>query len=87
MSADRLRDDSFSMPRCARRSTLRRSTFDARWSPSKRFTHSCPFEEKNEAKRLGAKWDPSGKVWYVTDNMKPEPFKSSNLKVWFAIIA
>jgi len=28
----------------------------------------CPFEDKNEAKNLGAKWDPSIKKWYVKDS-------------------
>ena len=26
-----------------------------------------PFAEKDEAKRLGARWDPANKVWYVKD--------------------
>jgi hypothetical protein len=28
-----------------------------------------PFAEKDEAKRLGAKWDPSAKVWYAPDGI------------------
>ncbi|MBS0371452.1 MAG: hypothetical protein JSS57_19900 [Proteobacteria bacterium] len=26
-----------------------------------------PFAEKDEAKRLGARWDPANKIWYVKD--------------------
>lgn len=26
-----------------------------------------PFAEKDEAKRLGARWDPANKTWYVRD--------------------
>lgn len=26
-----------------------------------------PFAEKDEAKRLGARWDPANKTWYVKD--------------------
>lgn len=28
---------------------------------------NCPYEEKDEAKRLGAKWDSSRKKWYYTN--------------------
>lgn len=27
-----------------------------------------PFKEKDEAKRLGARWDPNMKKWYVCRN-------------------
>jgi hypothetical protein len=32
-----------------------------------------PFQEKDEAKRLGARWDPQGKIWFVPDGVDPEP--------------
>ena len=28
---------------------------------------NVPFEQKDEAKRLGARWDPARKVWYVVN--------------------
>ena len=30
---------------------------------------NVPFEEKEEAKKLGAKWDPSRKLWYIPKDM------------------
>lgn len=33
-----------------------------------------PFEEKDDAKKLGARWDPSARRWYVPDGIAPEPF-------------
>ena len=33
-----------------------------------------PFEDKDEAKRLGARWDASVRAWYVPDALDPEPF-------------
>ena len=29
-----------------------------------------PFCEKDEARRLGARWDPAQKVWYVPANLR-----------------
>jgi hypothetical protein len=34
-----------------------------------------PFNEKDEAQRLGARWDPSQKVWYVPANVDPAPLQ------------
>lgn len=34
-----------------------------------------PFAEKDEAKVLGARWDPVNKVWYVPDSLDNAPFK------------
>lgn len=34
---------------------------------------AVPFAEKDEAKALGAKWDPSLKVWYVPDGVALPP--------------
>lgn len=36
---------------------------------------SVPFEEKDRAKELGARWDPDEKRWYFTDESKSELFK------------
>ena len=33
-----------------------------------------PFKEKDEAKALGAWWDPKIRKWYVPQGLKPEPF-------------
>ncbi|MBS1191096.1 MAG: hypothetical protein H6R10_2888 [Rhodocyclaceae bacterium] len=33
-----------------------------------------PFAEKDEAKRLGARWDPARKVWYVQNQADLAPF-------------
>lgn len=33
-----------------------------------------PFSEKDEAKRLGARWDSGRKLWFVPDGENPAPF-------------
>ena len=33
-----------------------------------------PFEEKDSAKKLGARWDATRKVWYVEDLPNLAPF-------------
>ncbi len=33
-----------------------------------------PIEEKDQARRLGAKWDAARKTWYVEDVERLEPF-------------
>jgi hypothetical protein len=33
-----------------------------------------PFAEKDEAKRLGARWDPTRKVWYVQNTTELDAF-------------
>ena len=35
---------------------------------------NVPFSEKDEAKRLGAKWDAARKKWYVPQGVNVEPF-------------
>ena len=37
----------------------------------------CPFDEKDEAKKLGAKWDAEKKTWYAifSNRHELEPFK------------
>ena len=34
-----------------------------------------PYAEKDEAKRLGARWDAANKVWYVPDGIDPASFR------------
>jgi hypothetical protein len=34
-----------------------------------------PFKEKDEAKSLGARWNPDGKHWYVPEGIDAEPFE------------
>ena len=33
-----------------------------------------PFKEKDEAKMLGARWDPQSRKWYVPANQNARPF-------------
>jgi hypothetical protein len=33
-----------------------------------------PFVDKDEAKRLGACWDPQARRWFVPDRVDPAPF-------------
>ncbi len=33
-----------------------------------------PYAEKDEAKRLGARWDPARKVWYIENVADTAPF-------------
>lgn len=39
-----------------------------------RFDLKVPFAEKDDAKKLGARWDPARKVWYVKDREDMAPF-------------
>jgi hypothetical protein len=32
-----------------------------------RINLNCPYVEKDEAKALGARWDPARKVWFIED--------------------
>ncbi len=36
---------------------------------------NVPFSEKDEAKQLGARWDPSSKVWFVPEGVNPHLFQ------------
>ncbi len=36
---------------------------------------ACPYEEKDDAKELGAWWDPDAKKWYVPDGIDRNLFK------------
>ena len=33
------------------------------------------FTDRGEVKRIGARWDPAARVWYVPDGIDPEPFR------------
>jgi antirestriction protein ArdC/phage/plasmid primase-like uncharacterized protein len=46
--------------------------------PKKRHYLNVPFNEKNDAKRLGAKWDRRAKSWYVYDDADLKPFARWN---------
>lgn len=35
---------------------------------------NVPYAEKDEAKKLGAKWDATRKKWYVPQGLNAEPF-------------
>jgi len=35
---------------------------------------TVPYEEKEQAKKLGARWDPIKKQWYVRDSYEMYPF-------------
>ena len=35
----------------------------------------CPFNEKDECKELGGKWDPERKKWYIPDGTPSEKFE------------
>ena len=45
--------------------------------PNKRYIY-CPFEEKDECKFNGGKWDNDKKMWYIPQGIDNEPFKN-----WF----
>lgn len=34
-----------------------------------------PFKEKDEAKSLGARWNPDGKHWYIPEGVDTTPFE------------
>ena len=35
---------------------------------------NCPFDDKEECKELGGRWDGDEKRWYITSEMDSEPF-------------
>ena len=35
---------------------------------------NCPFDDKDECKSLGGRWDSDVRKWYITDEMASEPF-------------
>lgn len=48
-----------------------------------------PYVEKDEAKALGAKWDPAQKSWYVPDNIDMHLFSRwipDNENAWFYLV-
>ena len=42
---------------------------------TKKFYINCPYDEKDLAKTLGAKWDVEAKKWYVPEGIKIETFR------------
>ena len=40
-----------------------------------KFYINCPYEEKDLAKTLGAKWDSKVKSWYVPEGLDQNRFK------------
>lgn len=44
----------------------------------------CVFEFKNELKKLGFKWDPINKLWYIEKNKFTEDVFNRSMKVRFA---
>ncbi|MFN8390743.1 MAG: DUF5710 domain-containing protein [Bdellovibrionota bacterium] len=34
-----------------------------------------PFDEKDDAKKLGARWDPDFRQWFVPQGMDTKPFR------------
>ena len=43
-------------------------------SKKDRFYLACPYEEKDEAKALGARWDNDVRKWYVPDEVDTNLF-------------
>ena len=39
-----------------------------------RINLQCPYADKDQAKSLGARWDPEKKTWYVVDPQDLAPF-------------
>ena len=35
---------------------------------------NCPFDDKDECKSLGGRWDGDARKWYIPDAMASEPF-------------
>jgi hypothetical protein len=42
---------------------------------------AVPFEEKDEVKKLGAKWDNNEKKWYILDNLKNKEILLEKYKI------
>ena len=40
-----------------------------------RINLSVPYSDKDEAKKLGAKWDAKNKIWYIPTGFDPARFK------------
>ena len=36
---------------------------------------NCPYSEKDECKKLGARWDIDKRRWYIPAGLDTEPFK------------
>ncbi|HTX11599.1 MAG TPA: DUF5710 domain-containing protein [Solirubrobacteraceae bacterium] len=42
--------------------------------PSERDYIAVPYEQKDDARRLGARWDAAARSWYIPDGVASEPF-------------
>ena len=42
---------------------------------TKRLYIECPFEEKDECKALGARWDPKARKWFIPEGLDVKPFQ------------
>ena len=62
--ADRLANEAIGISGQARTSTARQSS----WNYKKIYL-KVPYKEKENAKSLGAKWDPKEKKWYIKSNI------------------
>jgi len=49
-------------------------TLDAMTGNDERLILNVPYAEKDEAKALGARWDPTAHTWYVPPGLPPERF-------------
>lgn len=53
----------------------REHTFDTPKKVEEKTYLNCPFEEKDECKALGGRWDPNVKKWYVQGMMNLDEFR------------
>lgn len=65
-------DANYKHRACLRRVT--KTSQQQRAEGSMRVTLNVPYEEKDKAKRLGARWDAARRVWYVEDLPNLVPF-------------
>src|SRR6476620_9788329 len=49
---------------------------DRRWYDGGMMFLTVPYAEKDQARELGARWNPTRKRWYVPDGVATEPFAS-----------
>jgi len=68
-----VREDGTEIP-CAPPVTWPMQSTQAPAAPAQTTILNVPYAEKDEAKKLGAKWDSTRKKWYVPQGVNPEPF-------------
>jgi len=59
---------------CAPPSNWPMQTIEAPQASARTTILNVPYAEKDEAKKLGAKWDSVRKKWYVPQGVNTEPF-------------